>query len=310
MGSSPRYLRVVATTRCNYRCGFCHMEGDPHVAGASPELDAERLVASLTAAVSAGVRKIKFLGGEPLLRRDLPTVIAALRRVAPEVDVSVITAGVVPVDALVAAYAAGLTRVNVSIHGWRPEALARNIRVPDAWARRAAFLDAAIAESERRGVPIKLNYVWSGEAQREDLAAFLDWAAAKPVVVNVLDDLARDLSWEHLAGVLHALRGPHAWERTVDDPDSLATLHRGWSDGLHVELKHLRLGDVAPYAACGDCAERSSCREGIVALRLTHRGGIQPCMERPDLAFELADYAQTNGPMLAASMLRHYAEAL
>jgi cyclic pyranopterin phosphate synthase len=147
MGQAPTYLRVVATTRCNHHCDYCHMEGDPHAPGTSSELPTPHLLAGLHAAVLAGVKKFKFLGGEPLLRRDLPEVVAALRALAPDADMSVITAGVVPVERLHTLYAAGLTRVNVSIHGWRPEALAANISVRDAWTQRQRFLEAAI---ERR----------------------------------------------------------------------------------------------------------------------------------------------------------------
>lgn len=305
----PTYLRVVATTRCNYRCGYCHMEGDPHVAGTSAELLAEQLIAGLQAAALAGVKKFKFLGGEPLLRRDLPMVIAALRAVAPDVDISVITAGAVPVARLAEAYAAGLSRVNVSIHGWTPAALGENLRASSGYALRQALLEYAIAEAVRRSVPIKLNYVWTGEHDREDLAAFLDWAAKQPVVVNVLDDLSQDLAWEIIAGVIASIRGPHREESVVDDPHSLPTILRVWEDGLRVELKHQRLGTVAPYNACGDCPKRAQCKEGIVALRMTHRGTLQPCMDRGDLGFELAQYVAVNGPALGAVLWRNAVEA-
>lgn len=309
MAKLPTYLRVVATTRCNYRCEYCHMEGDPHVAGTAAELSTELLVASLHAAALAGVKKFKFLGGEPLLRKDLPSVIASLRAVAPDADISVITAGAVPVERLAEAWAAGLTRVNVSIHGWTPEALAENLRMNSGYERRQVLLEYAVAEAARRGVPIKLNYVWTGEGDRADLAAFLDWAAGRPVVVNVLDDLSQDLSWETVAAVVASLRGPHREERVVDDPHSLPTILRVWGDGLRVELKHERLGAVAPYAACGDCPKRAQCREGIVALRLTHRGALQPCMDRADLGFGLSEYVATNGPSLGAVLWRNVVEA-
>jgi transcription elongation GreA/GreB family factor len=68
----PTYLRVVATTRCNHRCDYCHMEGDPHAPGTASELPTAHLIASLHAAVLAGVKKFKFLGGEPLLATGPP----------------------------------------------------------------------------------------------------------------------------------------------------------------------------------------------------------------------------------------------
>ncbi|MBL8602394.1 MAG: radical SAM protein [Myxococcales bacterium] len=306
----PTYLRVVATTRCNHRCDFCHMEGDPHEAGTPSELPADALVACLRAAALAGVKKFKFLGGEPLLRNDLPQVIASLRGLAPDADISVITAGAVPVSRLVAAYEAGLTRVNMSIHGWSPEALAVNLKQRDGHARREAFLARACLEAAAREVPLKLNYVYSGAHQRDDLGGLLAWAATQPrVVVSVLDDLASLLRWRDIADVVTALRGPHCDEQLALDPDSLATLRRRWSDGLTVELKHQELGRVAPFDACADCDHRAACREGIMALRLTHRGTLQGCLHREDLGFALSDYVAANGASLGAVLLRNLVEA-
>ncbi len=307
---APTYLRVVVTTRCNYRCSYCHMEGDPHTPGTSSELPFEELVGCLITAAKAGVKKFKFLGGEPLLRRDLPAVIAALRAVAPDADLSIITAGAVPVERLMACYEAGLTRANVSIHGWGREALAHNLAARGGWEMRARFLDAAIAEAVRRGVLIKLNYVWSGPQDRDDLAAFLAWAATQPVTVNLLDDLSQDLSWHELSSVLEGLRGPHDEETRVDDPHSLPTLLRTWRDGLRVELKHQKLGAVAPFDACAGCSQQSRCKEGILALRLTHLGALQPCLDRADLGVPLRDYVTTNGPDLGAVLWRRAVEAM
>jgi len=309
MTSRPSYLRVVVTTRCNHHCDYCHMEGDPHAPGTAAELPTDRLVASLHAAALAGVQKFKLLGGEPLLRRDLPDVIASLRSVAPDADISLITAGAVPVERLRDAYDAGLSRANVSIHGWTPAALAEQLRLRDGHSQRHAFLEAAMIEAQRRGVPIKLNYVWRGERDRADLSSFLAWAAPHGVLVNVLDDLSQDLSWEVVADVLRSIRGPHRLERVVEDRHSLPTLLREWRDGLRVELKHQQLGSVAPFGACGLCPVRDRCREGIVAMRLTHRGMLQPCMDRADLGFDLGSYVTSNGAAMGAVLLRNVMEA-
>ncbi|MBI5516333.1 MAG: radical SAM protein [Deltaproteobacteria bacterium] len=312
MGAMPTYLRVVVTTRCNHRCDFCHREGDPHARGTPAELSLPALEARVLAAVRAGVRKVKLLGGEPFLRRDLPSLIAAVRAACPAVDLSVITAGAVPVEALLRAYDAGLTRVNVSIHGFTAAAHARTTRAPGAFALRQEFLAAALAEATRRGVPLKLNYVFGEDGDRGDLAALLTWSTDKPVVVGLLDDLGADLSWRPLAALVEALRGPHATQVVLVDPASLPTLLRRWPDGLRVEFKHLRLGEVAPYVACPTCPARARCKEGITALRLTHRGLFQPCMDRPDAAFDLGPFlgGAAGGDIGAAFALRAWARSL
>lgn len=118
-----RYLRVVVTPRCPLACTYCHQEGDP---ATRTTLTTDELTRLLALSVSQGIRKIKFLGGEPLVRADLPDIIRFLSALDPTLDVSVITSGALPVARLKACFDAGLTRANMSIHGWTQDAFARN----------------------------------------------------------------------------------------------------------------------------------------------------------------------------------------
>lgn len=112
---STRYLRIVVTPRCSLACSYCHMEGDP----ASGDPGSVSFLAAVTrVAYAEGFDKFKLLGGEPLLRADLGALIGAMRATAPRADLSRVTAGVAPKGRLEAAFAAGLDRANLSIHGW------------------------------------------------------------------------------------------------------------------------------------------------------------------------------------------------
>ncbi len=278
----PRYLRVIVTPRCSLRCTYCHMEGDPGVgAGSSREL----IIKAAHAAHAIGVRKIKFLGGEPLLRRDLPTIVEALAGL-DGVDLSLITGGAASTSRLDACFDAGLHRANMSIHGWSLEAFsARAWRGRRAWRMRNHTLDRLLDH----GRPLKLNYVYTGRSDEGDLGQFLDHCAGLPVVINVLDDLGNPtLDHRLLRKRLVAMRGPYAMARVEPDPHSLPTLHLEWPDGLVVELKHHQLGALAPWHACHGCPVWDRCREGIHALRLGHDGRLRTCMDRDDIGVSLA----------------------
>ena len=101
----PTYLRVVATTRCNLSCSYCHGEGDDAGGG---QLEKARLLPCLQVAADKGIRKFKFLGGDPLVRADLPEIIAAVRSFAPFADISLITAGSQKAEKADEVFAAGL----------------------------------------------------------------------------------------------------------------------------------------------------------------------------------------------------------
>ncbi len=298
-----RYLRVAVTGRCNLRCPYCHREGHPESVRAAVGLPAERLMACIEVAARVGIRKLKLLGGEPLLRPDLPELVAAARRLAPDLDISLITAGVADPALVPALVAAGLDRINVTLHGFTIEAFSRCApSAALAHGRRAAFLDAVLAS----GRPTKLNYIYGGPDDAADLQSLLSFAAPRGVLVNVLDDLTRDLSWRDVADVLKRLRGDPNRIVTDHDPFSLTTQHWSWEDGLRVEIKDQSLGALAPYRACRSCDTRARCREGIHALRLTVAGRLVPCMDGRGLDLPLADIVAGDGPTAAAAAWRSW----
>jgi cyclic pyranopterin phosphate synthase len=278
------YLRVIVNARCSLACSYCHLEGDPASQNAAG-LDTHSLEAILSAAVDAGARKIKFLGGEPLLRGDLPQQIAALVRRDPTLDISLITGGVAPKRNLTACFDAGLSRANLSIHGWElPAFSARTARGESAFRTR----NQTLATLLELGRPLKVNFVWRGAHDNADLDGLLRWAAGHPVLVAVLDDLSQPgLGPADVRNAVVALRGqPTRIARDVD-PHSLPTQRLHWADGLAVEIKDTALGAASPWGSCGACPLRARCREGIHAVRLTHEGLLGPCMDREDLRVRL-----------------------
>ena len=107
-------LRISVTDRCNFRCRYCMppegMPWMPREALLSFE-EIER-VARLLA--SAGIDAIKLTGGEPLVRRDLPTLVRMLRGIDGNIDLSLTTNGSLLGKMAAELADAGLDRVTVS----------------------------------------------------------------------------------------------------------------------------------------------------------------------------------------------------
>ena len=301
-GRRPTYLRVVATPSCNHRCSYCHMEGDPRRKGFEGGLPLEVLRAAFEALAPVGLAKIKFVGGEPLLRRDLPELVSAARSIFPAADLSVITAGGVPTSAQEHAFAAGLDRMNVSIHGFGERAFVRRGNRAGLLHARTRFLEALL----RRGRPTKLNYVYSGPEEDDDLRALLAFAADRGVLVNVLDDLNADIGPLRLIALLEGWLGRPDECVPDRDPHSLDTTRLRWQAGPWVEIKTEHLGEHAPWRDCATCERRRSCREGIFALRLTHDGHLRPCMDRSDLGYPLVAELERRGVAAASEGLQDW----
>lgn len=317
MKRTPTYLRVVLTEACTMHCSFCHAEGlklpvgpfeyeaaygvvpaplnlgqagMPRPSRSMLELDLWK--AQLEVALKQGIQKLKFLGGEPLVSPLLVPLIHWVKEQAPELDVSLITAGGVPPERLEQAFQAGLDRANLSIHGWGREAFARHSRAQNReglYAWRMENLNRLL----EKGRFLKLNYVYTGPEVENDLLELLTWASNKPVVVSVLDDLNQhDMSPDTIRGMLSRLLGVPQRVLRDDDPHSLETERLCWASGLVVEIKSSQLGQLAPWSACVTCPRRSVCREGIFALRLEPDGHLRPCADRPDLGYSLLDAVQ------------------
>lgn len=303
----PTYLRIVITTKCNYSCPYCHRDGVLHQSSSNYDLPVDILKACLSVAASAGIKKYKLLGGEAFLRDDLPDVIGWIRKLNPDADISIITAGVVPIERLHAAWKAGLSRVNISVHGFTREAFFDRNRSKVAYRMRDEFIRTVISENR---APLKLNYVYSSRKDEADLAIMLGWAAKQGLFVNVLDNLSIDLSWKIVADVIYRLRGKPNNISEIHDPDSLPSQHWQYSDGLRIEIKNHKLRDISPYSVCNGCHQKHLCKEGIFALRLTNNGLLQPCMYRPDLSWNISQIAISHSNFEASKKWKEYVTAL
>ena len=114
-----RDLRISVTDRCNLRCKYCMPEIDGH-RGYPGVPRAELLTFEETeriarAAVGLGVRKLRVTGGEPLLRRNLPELVAMLAAIDGVEDLALTTNGLLLPQHAQALRTAGLHRVTVSL---------------------------------------------------------------------------------------------------------------------------------------------------------------------------------------------------
>lgn len=120
-----RDLRISVTDRCNFRCSYCmpkEVFGDDYVFLPKSELlsfeEIERL-ARIFALL--GVKKLRLTGGEPLMRRDIATLMAKLTKIDGIEDIGLTTNGVLLGQQAQALYDAGLRRLNMSLDALDPD---------------------------------------------------------------------------------------------------------------------------------------------------------------------------------------------
>jgi cyclic pyranopterin phosphate synthase len=118
LGRALRDLRVSVIETCNYRCPYCMPEGltpEETALDRSRRLTFEQIESAVRAFVALGVRKVRLTGGEPLLRKNLPDLVARLVTIPGIEDLALTTNGSLLAGQARALHHAGLQRLTISL---------------------------------------------------------------------------------------------------------------------------------------------------------------------------------------------------
>lgn len=166
------YLRLSLTDRCNYACTYCMPPGGEHEHALRPELlSFEEVVRIVRVFAEGGVRRVRFTGGEPLVRKDVVRLVEMIHGSTPVEELAMTTNAARLAELARPLREAGLDTVNVSIDSLDPERFRAITRGGDLGAVLAgvhAALDA--------GLEVKINAVALGGDNHDEVGALVDWA--------------------------------------------------------------------------------------------------------------------------------------
>lgn len=272
-------LRIAVTRECNYRCIFCHIEGDPigsplRPGSERPALAPEDYEIVAIASSRLGINSFKITGGEPLVRTDIVDVVASIRSGAPSSDISMTTNGYLLSRLAHRLREAGLDRVNISIHSLR-RSVYRAITGVDGLERALRGLKAAV---EAGFSQIKVNAVVLTGYNEGELWDLAELAREHNAILQLIELHPVGLGARRFRRFYTPLE---AFERELLDRGARVerrSLHNRpvykLPDGTIVEV-------VRPYANPLFCA---GCRR----VRLLADGTLSPCLNwkgpRVDLA--------------------------
>jgi cyclic pyranopterin phosphate synthase len=188
-GREIRSLRVSVTDKCNFRCRYCMPPEGLDWLPRDEVLSFEEIARLVRILASMGVDEVRLTGGEPLVRRDLPTLVEMLARVPGVNDLSLTTNGVLLDRFAAPLVAAGLRRINVSLDTLSHTRFAEMTR-RDALDRVLAGLEAAEQHPELR--PIKVNAVAIKGFTETEVPALAELARRKPYVVRFIEFMPLD----------------------------------------------------------------------------------------------------------------------
>jgi GTP 3',8-cyclase len=267
------YLRVSVTDRCDLRCTYC-MSEDMTFLPKRDLLTLEELDRLCSAFIARGVRKLRLTGGEPLVRRDLLTLIRGLSRhlQSGALDELTLTTN----GTQLARYAreladAGVRRINVSLDTLDPVRFREVTRRGDL----PRVLDG-IAAAQAAGIHVKINAVALKDQNEFEIEDMITWAHARNMDLTLIEtmplgEIDGDRTDQYLP--LSLVRARLAQRFTlVDLPDRTG----GPARYVHVAETNGRLGFITPltHNFCESCNR----------VRVTCTGTLFMCLGQEDAA--------------------------
>ncbi|HEY3522213.1 MAG TPA: GTP 3',8-cyclase MoaA [Candidatus Limnocylindrales bacterium] len=267
-----RDLRISVTDRCNFRCVYCmprEIYGRDFAFLPRAELlSFEEIARVASTFVTLGVDKLRLTGGEPLVRRDLPRLVAQLaaleRRDGGRVDLTMTTNGAALASLARPLAEAGLGRVTVSLDALDDATFRRMNDVDFPVARVLDGIEAARAAGLG---PIKVNAVVRRGLNEREIVPLARWARAEGLIVRYIEymDVGHSNGWR-LDDVVPAEEIVAAIDRELP-LEPVAPNYRGevarryrFADGSG------EIGVIASVTApfCGDCTRARLSADGTL----------------------------------------------
>src|SRR6201985_3542919 len=183
-GRSISYLRVSVTDRCDLRCFYC-MSEDMTFLPKADLLSLEELDRLCSAFIAKGVRKLRLTGGEPLVRRNVMSLVRSLARHVASGALNELT---MTTNATQLARFAneladcGIRRINVSLDTLD----AAKFRAITRWGELDKVL-AGIEAARAAGLAVKINAVALKNLNEEEIPSMIEWAHGKGMALTLIE---------------------------------------------------------------------------------------------------------------------------
>ena len=185
-GRTVSYLRVSVTDRCNYRCQYCMSENMTFLPK-SNLLSLEELDRICSAFIKRGVDKIRLTGGEPLVRRNVMSLIESLGKHVKNGNLRELT--LTTNGSQLTKYAhrlvdCGVKRINVSLDSLNPEKFQSITR----WGKLSDVIDGLEA-AKQAGLEIKINAVALKNFNENEVDEMISWCGEQKFDLTFIETM-------------------------------------------------------------------------------------------------------------------------
>ena len=272
-GRAVSYLRVSVTDRCDFRCVYCMAE-DMTFLPKAEILSLEELDRLCSAFVRKGVKKLRLTGGEPLVRRNIMSLIRSLGRHLKTGDLEELT--LTSNGSQLARFAdeladAGVRRINVSLDTLDPDRFEAITR----WGKLDKVLEG-IDAAKKAGLHVKINTVALKNFNEDELDRMIEYCGENAFDMTLIEtmplgEIDQDRTDQYLPLSKVRERLEKTWTLT-DIPFKTG----GPARYTQVRETGQKLGFITPLT-------HNFC-EGCNRVRLTCTGTLYMCLGQDDAA--------------------------
>ncbi len=272
-GRTITYLRVSVTDRCDFRCVYCMAE-DQHFLPKKDVLSLEELDRLCSAFVERGVRRLRLTGGEPLVRKNMMSLVRSLSRhlTAGTLDELTLTTNGSQLARFAGELAdCGVRRVNVSVDTLDPA----KFRAITRWGD-LDKVKAGIAAAQAAGIRVKVNAVALKGVNEDEFDDLIRWTHGAGMDLTLIEtmplgEIGADRTDQYLP--LSAVRARLAERWTLED---IAYKTGGPARYVRIAETDGRLGFITPltHNFCESCNR----------VRVTCTGTLYLCLGQEDSA--------------------------
>jgi len=271
-GRPLRNLRLSVTDRCNLRCAYCMPEKEYMWLPKERILRLEEMATLADVFAGVGIDRVRITGGEPLLRRDLDKLVRLLAANPRIGEVALTTNGIRLADQAAGLFAAGLSRITVSLDSLRPEVFRELTRRDDL-----PHVLAGIEEAARVGPSsVKLDTVVMRGVNDGELTELVEYARGLAAEVRFIEymDVGGATTWSmeqvvSKAEILERLAERYGHIEPVEEVNSAPADRFRLRDGLTFGIIS---STTEPF--CSSCDRSRLTADGMWYLCLYARVGV------------------------------------
>jgi len=255
-------LRISLTDACNLRCFYCMPNEEAHCTPQHQLMQTDEILSLAKTFVDQGVNKIRLTGGEPLVRKEFPDILAALSKLP--VKLTLTSNGVFLDKYLGLVKECGVRSVNISL-----DTLNRDRFLLLTKREKLEVVKANIDRAVEQGLHVKVNMVVMKGINENELCDFVQWSVDSPVHIRFIEFMpftgnqwhqnkvfTKDQILKTIAGKFDAIplgKEPHE------------TAHKYFVKGAKGSFAII---STMSHPFCGDCNR----------LRLTADGKMRNCL--------------------------------